>query len=272
MNHFRLTEYDYNTSNELIKGVIANYLTEHLSEVKSSKNDTIDQLMYEISQYKIKVFIAYDGGYPFGIIACSTSTFFYHQILRFIFLESKFQTNEVYNSLFDLLIQVTGYKGLAIISQNPIADDYIDSGFFQVDYKNSEKSFIYLRTLDQTHKLNNEEYLQKNVKYMKRFILLYSSLFYTVVLFILSMVFTLLYIFNHSVGYLTRIAPLLISIGLFALAFLFKHFLKQHNTKGYVAFGFQYDMVHINRFQYKFRSKTKEIFISCVQALLDSRI
>lgn len=272
MNEFRLIEYDYYSNNALVKDVIMNYLDEHLSEVKSSKNDTIDQLMYEISQYKIKVLIAYDGEHPFGIIACSTSTFFYHQILRFIFLEYKYQKNEVYNSLFDLLIQDFAYKGLAIISREPIADDYIDAGFFRVDYKNSEKSLVYLRTLDQTDILNKEEYLQRNIRYMKRFITLYGSFFYTTVLFIFSMVINLLIIFNQSIDFFIRLIPLFISIGLLILIFLTRGLLKKHNTNGINVFGFQYEMAYINRFQYKFRSKTKEFFVSCIQAIIDSGI
>lgn len=42
MNEFRLIEYDYYSNNALVKDVIMNYLNEHLSEVKSSNNDTID--------------------------------------------------------------------------------------------------------------------------------------------------------------------------------------------------------------------------------------
>ncbi|MBU1093972.1 MAG: hypothetical protein KKH01_05880 [Firmicutes bacterium] len=272
MNEYRLVKYDYDSSDELAKAFILNFINEHLSEIKSSKDDTVEQIMYEISQYGVRIFIVYDGGHPFGIVACSTRTFYYHQILRFIYLESKFQTTEVYNSVFDTLIQITGYKGLAIISKIPIAEEYINSGFFQVDYKNPEKSLVYLRTRDITDKTNREEYIRKHIKYMKNFKLLYGSFFYIVFLFALSSIFTLLFVFNSSVSSFVKMPLIIISIGLFASIFVSRYLLKKYNVKGEAAFGFQYNMTYINLFQYKFKSKTKELFSSFIQALIDAGV
>lgn len=269
MNEYRLIKYDHDSSDELIQSIVLKYINEHSSKIQMSSEDALNRLLYEISQYQVKIYIVYDGGYPFGVVACSTRAFFYHQILRFIILENEFRTSEVLNSICDLLIQSTGYEGLAIISQNPIADEYVNAGFFQVDYKNPEKSLVYLRSPDLTDNVDKEEYVKKHVKYMRNYKLLYSSFFYIVFLFTLSAISTLLFGFNSSVSLHVKMMLYIVSIGLFVCMFLSKYLLKRYNSKGKAAFGFQYNMTYINLFQYQFKSKTKELFSSIIQALID---
>jgi hypothetical protein len=244
----------------------------YVSEINSSNDIISDQIMCNIASYKTKIFIAYDGGYPFGIVACTNRTFYYHQILQFIYLERKYQTIEIYNNIFDLLIQTIRYSGLAIITQNPISEEYFKSGFFQIDFKNSEKALVYLRTTNRNDEYNKEEYIRKHVKYLKNYKRLYSSFVYSIFLFSLSIINILLFVFNDSVSLYIKVPLLLVAISLFAYIFLSPHLLKKYNAKGEKTFGFTYDMPYINLIQYKFTSKTKEFFSNFVQALKDSGV
>jgi len=65
---------------------------------------------------------------------------------------------------------------------------------------------------------------------------------------------------------------IIISVGLFASIFVSRHLLKKFNAKGAATFGFQYNMTYINLFQYNFKSKTKELFSSFIQALIDAGV
>lgn len=272
MNEYRLIEYDHDSSDDATKNLVSNYVLTHISEDKSSNDEIYNEIMYEISNYKTKVFIAYDGGYSFGIIACSNRTFYYHQILQFVYLEDKYKSIEIYSSICDLLIQANKYSGLAIITQNPITEEYISFGFFQIDFKNSEGSLVYLRTLDKEDESHKEEYISKHVKYQKNYKLLYSSFFYSIFLFSLSLIITFLVVFNPSINLFVKVPILIITTGLFVCIFLSRYLLKKYNIKGESNFGFQYDIVYINLFQYKFTSKTKEFFSNFVQALKDSGV
>ncbi len=270
MDDYRLIQYDEDSNNQLLKDLVRKYIEEHIDNAKLNKEDTIEHLMFEIWQYKLKIYIAYDGGYPIGVIACSTRTFYYHQILRFIFVEKKYQTHKAYENLLDILNEITGYSGLAIISQEPIEKAYLESGFFQTNYINPEHALVFLRKSESDNCLNGDTYLKKHIKYMKKYVSLYSAVFYTSILFGASLFFVILFSFNQSLGFLRRLIPLIVSIILFAFIFAFKNLLNKHNQRGELIFGFQYDMTYINQFQYKFRSKTKVFFISFIQAFMDS--
>jgi len=272
MNEYRLFEYDHDSSDDTTKELVSSYVLSYVSRNMSSSDNIFDKLMDEIISYKTKVFIAYDGGYPMGIIACYNRTFYYHQIIQFIYLEEKYRSTENYDFLWDLLIKTTRYSGLAIITQNPIAEEYQNTGFFEVDYKNAEKSLIYLRTLNKKDEDNKEAYVKKHVKYLKNFKLLYSSFFYAILLFMISLINVLLFVFNESVSLFVKVPLLLVTVLLFTCIFLSKYLLKKYNNKGENAFGFTYDIVYVNLFQYKFTNKTKEFFTNFIQALKDSGV
>lgn len=271
MNEYTLINYDVSTDNKLLKDVIFNLFNKYLLDNKVSNPNAFNHLMNDITYYKTKIYIAYDGGYPFGIIVCSTKTFFFHQIINFISLEDKYQTNEVYNILFDLIITTSQYKGLAIISQNTISNEYLNSGFFQVDFKNSHKSLIYLRTLNPKDKLNPNDYLKKHVKYQKKYISIYSSFYYILSVFVISILSFLIATESSDTLFINYILPI-ISIGLFTGLVISKYLLKSYNTQGLINFGFEYDMVYIKKFQYKFRNKSQETFLAFVNAYIDSGI
>ena len=272
MNEYRLVEYDHDSGDDTTKNLVSSYVLSYVSTNKSSSDSVFDKLMNEITSYKTKVFIAYDGGYSMGIIACCNRTFYYHQIIQFIYLEEKYQSTEIYDFLWNLLIQTTRYSGLAIITQNPIAEEYFNSGFFQVDYKNPEGSLIYLRTTNRNDEYKKEEYVKKHVKYLKNFKRLYNSFVYSIFLFTISIINILLFIFNESVSMFVKVPLLIVAVSLFVNIFLSRHLLKKYNVKGEETFGFIYDMTYINLLQYKFTSKTKEFFANFLQALKDSGV
>ncbi len=105
MNEYRLFEYDYDSSDDTTKELVSSYVLSYVARNMSSSDNAFDKLMDEIISYKTKVFIAYDGGYPMGIIACYNRTFYYHQIIQFIYLEEKYRSTENYDFLWDLLIK-----------------------------------------------------------------------------------------------------------------------------------------------------------------------
>jgi hypothetical protein len=270
MSNYRLIQYDEDSNKQGLKDFVRKNIEQFINKDKKNKEDMIEHIMFEIWQYNMKVFIAYDGAYPIGIIVCSTKTFYYHQILRFIFLEKAYQTHIIYDNILDLLCEMDDYSGLAIISKEPIEKIYSDSKFFQVRLKNPEHALIYLRTSKMDESFNGDIYFKKHMTYMKKYVSLYSALIYTSILFGASIFFLIIFSLNQSLAIYYRLLPLLISATFFVLIFVFKRLLNKHNQQGVLNFGFHYEMTYIRQFQYRFTSKTKELFSSFFQAYLDS--
>lgn len=270
MSDYRLIQYDEESNNQRIEDFVRKNIEQYIDKDKQYKEDKIENLMYEIRQYKMKVYIVYDGAFPIGIIACSTKTFYYHQILRFIFLEKSYQTHIVYENILDLLCEMDDYSGLAIITKESLDGIYLDSGFFQVLLKNPEHALIYLRTPNKDESINGDLYLKRHMVYMKKYVSLYSTVIYMSLLFGASIFFLLIYSFNQSLLIYYRLLPLLISATFLILIFVFRRLLNNHNQQGVLNFGFHYEMTYIRQFQYRFTSKTKEFFSSFIQAFLDS--
>ncbi|MGD9909893.1 MAG: hypothetical protein AB7U79_04710 [Candidatus Izemoplasmatales bacterium] len=272
MNTFRLVKYDHTTSDQASKDIISNFLNLHISKLEISKEDAYEQFMLEIVAYQMRVYVAYDGGYPFGIVVCSNLTLYYHQLVHFVYVEEKYRTVPVYHTLFDLLLQNKDFKGLCMISNKPITEDYLNAGFVKVDYKNPDKLLIYFRSIPELNESNKQEYLKKQMNYLKKYKLLFNLSIYSIVFLIFSLFITLLVVLNESASVVSKILLPLISIGLLIASFVSRYYLKEFNELGKRSFGFIYDLGYISRYQYKFNQVSKDFLSSIFLVIMDSGV